>query len=159
ADLFNTLFFLLLTIAALTTSIALLEAPITYFQRKCNISRLRAAVSLGIGSWLFGLGVVFAHSVWNGNGFTIALFYGDEAIRLVNNAGFHDVLVFISSHLIQPFVALFVCLFVAWKIPREVSHKEFALSRHYCFEIWNYLVRYIVPVLLLVVILAAFGII
>jgi NSS family neurotransmitter:Na+ symporter len=144
ADLFNTLFFLLLTIAALTTSIALLEAPITYFQRKCNISRLRAAVSLGIGSWL---------------GFTIALFYGDEAIRLVNNAGFHDVLVFVSSHLIQPFVALFVCLFVAWKIPREVSHKEFALSRHYCFEIWNYLVRYIVPVLLLVVILAAFGII
>ena len=159
ANLFNALFFLLLTIAALTTSIALLEAPITYFQRKFNISRLRAAVSLGIGSWLFGLGVVFAHSVWNGDGFTIALFFGDEAIRLVNNAGFHDVLVFISSHLIQPFVALFICLFVAWKIPREVSHKEFALSRHYSFEIWNYLIRYIVPVLLLVVILAAFGII
>jgi NSS family neurotransmitter:Na+ symporter len=159
ADLFNTLFFLLLTIAALTTSIALLEAPITYFQRKCNISRLRAAVLLGIGTWLFGLGVVLAHSVWNGDGFTIALFFGDEAIRLINNAGFHDVLVFISSHLIQPFVALFVCLFVAWKIPREVSHKEFALSRHYSFEIWNFLIRYIVPVLLLVVILAAFGII
>ena len=159
ADLFNTLFFLLLTIAALTTSIALLEAPITYFQRKCNISRLRAAVLLGVGTWLFGLGVVLAHSVWNGDGFTIALFFGDEAIRLINNAGFHDVLVFISSHLIQPFVALFVCLFVAWKIPREVSHKEFALSRHYSFEIWNYLIRYIVPVLLLVVILAAFGII
>jgi NSS family neurotransmitter:Na+ symporter len=159
AELFNTIFFLLLTIAALTTSVALLEAPITYFQRKCNISRLRAAVSLGIAAWLFGLGVVLAHSVWNGDGFTIALFFGDEAIRLVNNAGFHDVLVFISSHLIQPFVALFVCLFVAWKIPREVSHKEFALSRHFSFEIWNFLVRYIVPVLLLVVILTAFGII
>jgi len=159
AELFNTMFFLLLTIAALTTSVALLEAPITYFQRKCNISRLRAAVSLGIATWLFGLSVVLAHSVWNGDGFTIALFFGDEAIRLVNNAGFHDVLVFISSHLIQPFVALFVCLFVAWKIPREVSHKEFALSRHFIFELWNFLVRYIVPVLLLVVILTAFGII
>jgi len=135
----------------------LLEAPINYFQRKCNISRWRAAGSLGIATWLFGLGVVLAHSVWNGNGFTIALFFGDEAIRLVNNAGFHDVLVFISSHLIQPFVALLVCLFVAWKIPREVSHKEFALSRHFSFEIWNFLVRYIVPVLLLVVILTAFG--
>ena len=77
----------------------------------------------------------------------------------MNNAGFHDVLVFISSHLIQPFVALFLCLFAAWKIPREVSHKEFALSKHYRFEIWNYLIRYIVPVLLLVVILAALGII
>lgn len=157
--LFSALFFLLLTIAALTTSIALLEAPITYLQRKRSMSRLKAAVTLGVGIWLFGLGVVLAHSVWNGEGFTLALFFGDEAIRLVNNAGFHDVLVFISSHLIQPFVALFLCIFVAWKIPREVSHNEFALSKHFSFEAWNYLVRYIVPMLLLVVILAALGII
>lgn len=157
--LFNSLFFLLMMIAALTTSIALLEAPITCIQRKYKVSRLRAAVSLGVGIWLFGLGVVFAHSTWNGDGFTIALFFGDEALRLVNNAGFDDVLVFVSSHLIQPLVALFICLFVAWKIPREVSHKEFALSKQYSFEIWNYLVRYIVPVLLLVVILAGLGII
>jgi NSS family neurotransmitter:Na+ symporter len=159
ASLFKTLFYLLLTIAALTTSIALLEAPITYLQRKYNVSRLRSTASLGIGVWLFGLGVVLAHSAWNGDGFTIALFFGDEAIRLVNNAGFHDVLVFISSHLIQPLVALFVCLLVAWTIPREVSHKEFAFSKHYSFEVWNYLIRYIVPVLLLVVILAALGIV
>lgn len=158
-SLFNALFFLLMTTAALTTSVALLEAPITYLQRKCRITRLKASVILGFGIWLFGLGVVLAYSVWNGEGFTVALFFGDEAVRLINNAGFHDVLVFISSHLIQPFVALFVCLFVAWKIPREVSHKEFALKRHYSFEIWNYLVRYIVPVLLLIVILGAFGII
>ncbi len=157
--LFNTLFFLLMTIAALTTSVALLEAPITYLQRKFAVTRLHAAVWVGVGIWLFGLGVVLAYSVWNGEGFTVALFFGDEAVRLVNNAGFNDVLVFISSHLIQPFVALFLCLFVAWKIPREVSHKEFALKRHYGFEIWNYLIRYIVPALLLIVILGAFGII
>jgi SNF family Na+-dependent transporter len=108
---------------------------------------------------LFGLGVVLAHSVWNGEGFTLALFFGDEAVRLVNNAGFHDVLVFVSSHFIQPFVALFLCLFAAWIIPREVSHREFALKNQYSFEIWNYLVRYIVPVLLLIIILAGFGII
>lgn len=155
--IFSMLFFLLMTAAALTTSVALLEAPITYFQRKCGVSRLKAAVLLGAGVWVCGLGVVLAHSVWNGDGFTVALFFGDQAVRLVNNAGFHDVLVFVSSHLIQPLVALFICLFVAWRIPREVSHKEFAMSRHYCYEIWNYLVRYIVPVLLLIVILAAFG--
>jgi NSS family neurotransmitter:Na+ symporter len=158
-NILSSLFFLLLTIAALTTSVALLEAPITYFQRKGSASRLKVTVILGFSIWLFGLGVVFAHSVWNGEGFTLALFFGDEAVRLVNNAGFHDVLVFVSSHLIQPFVALFLCLFVAWKIPREVSHREFALKNQYSFEIWNYLVRYIVPVLLLVIILAGFGII
>jgi NSS family neurotransmitter:Na+ symporter len=159
AGIFTSLFFLLMTIAVLTTAIALLEAPVTFVQRKFNVSRLKAVVSLGVAIWLFGLGVVLAHSVWNGDGFTVALFFGDEAVRHVNNPGIHQVLLFISSHLIQPFVALFVCLFAAWKIPREVSHKEFALSKHYSFEIWNYLVRYIVPVLLLVVILAAWGIV
>ncbi len=159
ASLFAALFYALMTIAALTTSIALLEAPITYFQRKARVSRLKATALLGVGVWLFGLGVVLAHSAWNGDGFTIALFVGDEAVRLVNNAGFHDVLTFVSSHLIQPLAALCLCLFVAWKIPREVSHKELALARHFWFEIWNYLLRYIVPVLLGIVLLAAIGII
>jgi NSS family neurotransmitter:Na+ symporter len=153
------MFYLLLTLAALTTSIALMESPLCYLQRKFQISRLRAAVLLGIGVWIFGLGVVLAHSVWNGDGFTIAVFFGNEAIRLVNNAGFHDVLVFISNHLLQPFVALFICLFVAWVIPREVSFQELALPRKYWFEIWSYTIRYITPVLLLIVILASLGVI
>lgn len=159
SSLFTMLFFMLMAIASLTTSIALIEAPITYLQRKLRITRLRAASYLGFGVWVFGLGVVLAHSVWNGDGFSLALFFGDETIRLVNDAGFHDVLVFTSSHLIQPLVAFFLCLFVAWKIPRKVSHQTLSLSRHYNFEIWCYLLRYIVPVLLMVVILAAFGII
>ena len=159
SGLFTTLFFMLMAIASLTTSIALIEAPITYLQRKLRMTRLRAAVYLGIGVWIFGLGVVLAHSVWNGNGFSLALFIGDDTVRLVNNAGFHDVLVFTASQLIQPLVALSLCLFVAWKIPRQISHKALSLSRHYNFEIWCYLLRYIIPVLLLVVILAGFGII
>jgi NSS family neurotransmitter:Na+ symporter len=157
--LFSALFFLMLTIAALTSSIALLEAPITYLQRKRKITRLRATVIIATGIWLFGLGIVLAYSIWNGEGFTLALFFGDEAIRLVHNAGFDDTLIFIASHLIQPFVALLICWFVAWKIPREVTHRELSLKRQYLFEIWNYLVRYIIPVLLLVIIIAAFGII
>ena len=158
-SLFTTLFFMLMAIASLTTSIALIEAPITYLQRRRGYSRLRATTYLGIAIWLCGLGVVLAHSVWNGDGFSLALFFDEKTVRLVNNAGFHDVLVFISSHLVQPLAALFLCLFVAWKIPRSVSHQTLALSRHYNFEIWCYLLRYIVPVLMLVVILAAFGII
>ena len=158
-QLFSTLFFLLLTLAALTSTIALLEAPITYLQQKLGVSRLKAATLLGFCLWAVGIGVILAHSVWNGEGFSLALFIGDEAVRLVNNAGFHDVLIFVSSHLIQPVVALCLCLLVAWKIPREVSHRELAQSRRYYFEMWNYLVRYIIPVLLLVIIFAGFGII
>jgi len=157
--IYSALFFLLLTIAALTSSIALLEGPITFLQRRQEITRLRATIIIAIGIWLFGMGIVLAHSIWQGEGFTVTLFFGDGAARLVHNVGFDDVLIFFASHLVQPFVALLTCWFVAWHIPREASHRELSLCGQYRFEIWNYLVRYIIPVLLLVIILATFGII
>lgn len=158
-QVFAVLFYMMLTIAALTTSLALMEGPVSYIQRKFSYSRIKSVVLLGMAIWTFGLGSIFSFSVWNGDGLTIALFYGGEAIRIVYNAGFHDVMVAISSHVIQPLAALFLCLFVAWVIPREVSHKEFAMPGKYWYEIWNYIIRYITPVLLLIVALDAWGII
>lgn len=157
-QLFGSMFFLLLVIAALTTSVALMENPVGYLQRQFNYSRLKSTIMIVFFVWLFGMGTVFSYSVWHDNGFTIALIFGDEAVRLVNNAGFHDVLIFFSSYLIQPVVALFLCLFVAWIIPREISFKELALPGRHWYEAWNYLVRYITPVLLLAVLLKSIGI-
>jgi len=156
---FAVLFYMMLTIAALTTSLALMEGPVSYIQRKFSYSRIKSVVLLGMAIWTFGLGSIFSFSVWNGDGLTVALFYGGEAIRIVYNAGFHDVMVAISSHVIQPLAALFLCLFVAWVIPREVSHREFAMPGKYWYEIWNYLIRYITPVLLMIVALDTWGII
>jgi len=157
-QIFGAMFFLLLVIAALTTSVALMESPVGYLVRQFNFSRLKSTVVIVTLVWLLGLGTVFSYSIWQDDGFTIALFFGDDAVRLVNNAGFHDVLVFLSSFLIQPLVALFLCLFVAWVIPREISFKELALPSRHWFEIWNYLIRYITPVLLLVVFLTSIGV-
>lgn len=158
-QIFAVLFYMMLTIAALTTSLALMEGPVSYIQRKFSYSRIKSVVLLGMAIWAFGLGSIFSFSVWNGDGLTIALFYGGEAVRIVYNAGFHDVMVAISSHVIQPLAALFLCLFVAWVIPREVSHREFAMPGKYWYEIWNYIIRYITPVLLMIVALDAWGII
>ncbi len=158
-QLFAVLFYMMLTIAALTTSLALMEGPVSYIQRKFSYSRIKSVVLLGMAIWTFGLGSIFSFSVWNGDGLTVALFYGGEAIRIVYNAGFHDVMVAISSHVIQPLAALFLCLFVAWVLPREVSHREFAMPGKYWYEIWNYIIRYITPVLLMIVALDAWGII
>ena len=153
------LFYLMLTVAALTTSFALMEGPVSYIQRKFRYSRIKSVVLLGMGIWAFGLGSIFSYSVWDSDGLTVALFYGEEAFRIIYNAGFHDVMVYLSSHVIQPLAALLLCLFVAWVIPREVSHKELAMPGKYWYEIWNYMIRYITPVLLLIVVLDSFGII
>ncbi len=158
-QLYGTLFYLMLTLAALTTSIALMEGPVCYIQRYFQVSRIKAVSLLALGIWIFGLGVIFSYNVWNEEGFTLALFFGDEAVRLVKNAGFNDIVVFLSSRLIQPFAALMLCLFLAWVIPRQISYRRLGLGGRSWFEIWNYLVRYVTPVLLLVVTLGAIGVI
>ena len=103
--------------------------------------------------------VIFSYNVWNHEGFTLALFFADEAVRLVKNAGFDDIVIFISSHLIQPFAALMLCLLVAWVIPPHISYRRPGFGQRGWFEIWHYLLRYVAPVLLLVVTLVAIGVI
>ncbi len=155
--LFGALFYLLLTLAAITTAVAILEAILTYYCEKFKCSRLKASIQLGILVWLLGLGTIFSYSLWQDTGFTMTLYFGDEAYRVVNEAGFHDVIIFISSHLLQPLAALFLALFVGWVIPRSASFEALDLSKRQLFEIWNILIRYIAPTLLVIVLLSSLG--
>ena len=78
---------------------------------------------------------------------------------MVNQAGLHDIIIYLSSHLVQPLVALAVTLFVAWIIPRSVSFEALNLPNRKLFEVWNFLIRYITPVLVLIVLLSTLGVI
>jgi len=157
--MFGALFYLLLALAAVTTAVALLEAIVSCYTLRFKTSRRKAAVHLGFMVWLLGLGTIFSYSLWNDSGFTMVLNFGNEAYRVVNEAGFHDVIIFISSYLIQPFVALLIALFIGWKLPRSVSFEALNLSHRQSFEVWYFTIRYITPVLIFIVMLSALGLI
>ena len=155
--LFGALFYLLLTLAAFTTALAIMEAMLSCYARKHGMSRLKSALQLGVAVWLLGIGAIFSYSLWNDSGLTLTVSIGDDAYRLVNQAGLHDVLTFISSHLLQPIVALFIALFVGWVIPRGMSFETLSLPNRKWYEVWNFVIRYITPVLVFVVILTTLG--
>jgi NSS family neurotransmitter:Na+ symporter len=158
-NIFGALFYLLLTLAALTTAVALMEALVSCYRTSFGVSRLRSATQLGFFIWLLGLGTIVSYSLWDDAGFTLTLDMGKEAYRLVNEAGFHDVIVFVSSHLIQPIVALSIVVFVGWVLPRTVTFEALNLSRRQSYEVWNFVIRYITPALILVVVLSNLGIV
>ena len=158
-SLFGALFYLMLTLAAVTTAVAILEAVLSYYQLKFSLSRLKASIYLGLGLWVLGLATIFSYGLWQDSGFTMTINFGDQAYRVVNEAGFHDIIMFLSSHLIQPLVALFLALFVAWVIPRSASYEALNLPNRKLFELWNFIIRYITPVLVLIVLLSTLGVI
>ena len=157
--LFGALFYLLLALAALTTAVAILEAGLTCYAAKYKLSRLKAAIHLGIVVWLVGLGTIFSYSLWDDSGLTMTLNLGENAYRLVNEAGFHDVIIYLSSHLLQPFVALLLVLFVGWVVPRADSHAALNLPNRKLYEAWNFTIRYVTPVLVFIVLLSTLGIV
>lgn len=156
--LFGALFYLLLSMAAITTAVAILESILTCFCLKYNQSRLKSAAQLGLLVWLFGLGTIFSYSLWDDSGFTMTMYFGNEAYRVINEAGFHDVIIYLSSHLFQPLVALFLAIFVGWVIPRTASFEALGMPNRKFFEAWNFLIRYITPVLVFIVLLTTLGI-
>ncbi|MBL6998623.1 MAG: sodium-dependent transporter, partial [Gammaproteobacteria bacterium] len=158
-SLFGALFYLLLTLAAITTAVAILEAVINCYRLKYQQTRLRAASQIGFAVWLLGLGTIFSYSLWSDSGFTMTLYFGDEAYRIINQAGFHDAVIFLSSHILQPLVALFVSLFVGWVIPRSVSYEALGLKNRKLYEVWNFGIRYITPALVFVVMLSMLGVV
>ncbi len=158
-NIFGALFFLLLTLAAVTTAVAVLEAILTCYCARFKMGRLKASIQLGFLVWMLGLGTIFSYSILNDSGLTMTLNFGDTAFRVVNEAGFHDAIVFISSHLMQPLVALFLTLFVGWIVPRTVSFEALNLPRRQLYEAWSFIIRFVTPVLVFIVLLSTLGVI
>ena len=62
--LFGTVFFILVSFAAITSAISLTEPALSYLVEEYNAKRKRVAISLGVMCWILGLGTVFSFNIW-----------------------------------------------------------------------------------------------
>jgi NSS family neurotransmitter:Na+ symporter len=62
--LFGTIFFLLVSFAAITSAISISEPALAYLVEEYNAKRSRVAISLGVISWILGLGSVLSFNYW-----------------------------------------------------------------------------------------------
>ena len=63
---FGSLFFLLVSFAAITSAISLLEPALAYLVEEYNAKRQRVAISLGVICWILGVGTVLSFNQWGG---------------------------------------------------------------------------------------------
>jgi len=143
--IFGVLFFLLLTFAAFTSSLAMLEPAIAWFEDK-GLSRRRTSWITGIGAWAVGLIMLLSFNVLSD--FKPLSFIGPLADK--NLFGIMD---FIVANVMLPINALMLALFMGWAIERKtVSHQiDYPLGSA-GFMIWQFSTKYIAPVCITVVI-------
>lgn len=149
---FGIIFFILLGIAALTSSISLLEVVVAFFKDQLGWSRKKATISMGIVAFLLGVPSSLSQGIWSH--FTIKI-PGQEAFI------FFDLMDFLASNVLLPFGGMMVCLFITfvWKFKNannEISNN--GQLRLKWLPVWNFVAKYIAPIIIFLVLLQGLGV-
>ncbi|AJS60567.1 sodium-dependent transporter [Paenibacillus sp. IHBB 10380] len=140
--LFGGLFFILLAIAALTSTVSLLEVPVAYTMERWRWTRAKSVWIILSLSFLLGI--------------PSALSLGVASNITLGGKGFFDWMDFIASNLLLPLGGLIVTVFAGyfWKGVAE----EAGLTAWW-FRIWLFMLRFVAPILVLFVFLHTSGVI
>lgn len=139
------LFFLALAFAGLTSSVSLVEPMVQYLIDRWNMSRVKAAVSMGVFFYLFGIVAIFSLSADTAEYFT----WGGKS--------FFDWADYITSNILLPFAGLLMAIFVGHVMEKERVASVLQDHMGWFYPIWRFSVRYIAPVALFVVMLNLMG--
>ena len=139
---FGTLFFILLTFAALSSAISLIEPAVTWLVENRGVSRVKASVWVAVAIWLLGLGTVFSFNL--------------ASELTVFGKTFFDLLDYLTANILLPLGGLLIALFAGWQMSRQSSVEELDMGRMY--NVWRILVRFVAPVGVVIVFLNAIGV-
>ncbi|MDE6624467.1 MAG: sodium-dependent transporter [Alistipes sp.] len=143
----SSVFFLLLVIAALTSTISLHEVVTVYLHEEWHLSRRRAAWTTTLATLL--LGALASLSLGVLGGCTI---FGENLF---------DSLDFLTANILLPVGGFFTCIFVGWKLDRRILRAQLTNDEALRFRIYgvlSLLLRYFCPILLLLVFLDNLGV-
>ncbi|QUH31251.1 sodium-dependent transporter [Vallitalea guaymasensis] len=145
--IFSTLFFILLTIAAITSSISLLEIPVAYLIEQRKWTRRKAVIITSI--------IVFVMCIFS------SLSKGSLSHVMIGGKSIFDLYGFLTSNILQPFGGLMVCLFLGWILGKKKALNEATNEGTVKFRLanlWIFLLKYIIPVLIFLIFLSGLGV-
>ena len=142
--IFGFLFFFLLSAAAITSGVSLLEVAVAYFMRRFEWSRKKAAVIIGTIIFLIGVPSSLGNGVLN-------------HVR-IGGLEILDAADFLASNIFLPLGGLMIALFVGWGWKKTDALRESDFGDTTIGHLWVFSLRFIAPVMITLVFLNAIGI-
>ena len=142
------LFYALLSLAALTSTISMHEIGTAFFYEELHISRRK-------GAWIetvacIVIGIFSALSVGAVEGLGV---FGKSVM---------DCLDYLTSNLLMPVGAFCTSIFLGWFVPRSLLRNEFTnwgtVSVMF-FQLWLFAIRFVCPVCIMIIFLRQMGIV
>jgi NSS family neurotransmitter:Na+ symporter len=140
------LFFILLSLAALTSLMSLHEVSTAFFQEELVITRKRAALIVTISTAV--IGALCSLSLGAVDGLTL---FGKPLF---------DWFDFVTGQIFLPIVGFLTCILIGWFVPHKMVRDEFTnwgTLRGRYFHFYLFLVKYVCPLAILFIFLHQLG--
>ena len=138
----STIFFVLLSFAALTSALGLMEPAVAWMVESTKFNRKQSAAIIASMIWFFGLGT--------------ALSFNTLSDFIFLKGTIYENVDFLTSNVMLPLGAVFTTIFAAWIMSKNSTSEE--LDGHgLVYKIWRFLAKFFAPIAILIIFLQAIG--
>ena len=131
-QLIGPIFFILLSIAALSSSISLLEPGVAFLSEEGYLSRKNSALAISLFAWSLGIGTALSFNTLSG-------------FELISGKNFLDSLDFIANQILLPFGGMMIAIFVGWFMKKELIINEIGYVNLIIYKLWRFFIKFIAP--------------
>ncbi len=132
----GTVFFVMVVLAAWTSTISLLEPGVAYLNERFGVSRIVASLLLGFIAWALGLGSVYSFNEW-------------ADVQILWGKSFFDSMDFVATNIMLPLGGMLIALFVGWKLRDEIILHDLKFEAAWIFRLWRPVLKYLSPIAVL----------
>ncbi len=130
---FGGLFFILLWFAAWASAISMAEPLVVLLMERMGFSRKASCVWVGTFCWGLGVMALLSFNVW-------------QEVRILGKFTLFEAMADLTTNIILPIGGLLFAVFAGWIITPKEAREGLQLKQAFTFKIWQFLIRYIVPV-------------
>lgn len=146
ATICSAAFYLLLALAALTSTISLHEVSTAFLHERFHFTRGRAATLITTGCLLIGV--------------VSSLALGEWSNYTIGGLNLFDALDYLTAKIMLPVAGMFGAVFVGWYLDKKIVRDEVTNNGHLnvpYYPIFSFILRYISPVCILFIFLNELG--
>ena len=127
------IFFILLSVAALSSSISILEPGVAYLSEERILSRKKSAIIISALSWLIGIGSVLSFNIWSD-------------VKIIGDYNFLDSMDLIAVKNLQPLGGMLIAIFIGWFMKESLIKDELGEINPTIYAIWKIFIRFVAPI-------------
>ena len=145
ATIFSLMFYILLALAALTSTISMHEVVTAYLNEQFGWKRSRAAILVTAFCAITGILSSLSLGIWDAKIFGLSCF---------------DFLDFVTAKLMLPLGGLLVAVFVGWYLKRSISYGEltnYGKDKASYFPVYMFIIKYVAPVAIAMIFINELG--